>query len=344
MRPRASFRSRTSGQISGGLQSDQSISTKAMGAKLRQVVDIIRADPAVDTVVGFTGGGRAGGGFMFVNLKPRAQRTDGAFAVIARLRPQLAQVTGLRVFLNPVQDLRARRAQQQLHLPVHAEGRQPARPAALGRAAGRRAQTRQPADRRQHRPAGQRRRELRRGRQGQRGALRHHRRRRRRCAVRRVRPARGQHDLWRDQPVQGDHGVGAGLHAGARRAGRPVRAGAARRARWPAASANPGQRDASTGIGAQHAGQHDGAAGGHRALQRRRGTDLGAAPGHRDRHHGVVQPRRRRVARPGATGAAAGAGQHRHADQRARRVRRHGAELPAVAGPAAVVDRRARWW
>jgi multidrug efflux pump len=104
--PKGFFPQQDSGQISGGLQSDQSISTKAMGAKLRQVVDIIRADPAVDTVVGFTGGGRAGGGFLFVNLKPRAQRSDGAFAVIARLRPQLAQVTGLRAFLNPVQDLR----------------------------------------------------------------------------------------------------------------------------------------------------------------------------------------------------------------------------------------------
>ena len=105
--PKGFFPQQDSGQIRGGLQSDQSISTKAMGAKLRQVVDIIRADPAVDTVVGFTGGGRAGGGFLFVNLKPRSERRDGAFAVIARLRPQLAQVTGLRAFLNPVQDLRA---------------------------------------------------------------------------------------------------------------------------------------------------------------------------------------------------------------------------------------------
>ncbi|HEX6020206.1 MAG TPA: efflux RND transporter permease subunit [Burkholderiaceae bacterium] len=104
--PKGFFPQQDSGQIRGGLQSDQSISTQAMGAKLRQVVDIIRADPAVDTVVGFTGGGRAGGGFLFVNLLPRSQRKEGAFAVIARLRPQLAQVTGLRAFLNPVQILR----------------------------------------------------------------------------------------------------------------------------------------------------------------------------------------------------------------------------------------------
>ena len=44
-------------------------------------------DPAVATVVGFTGGGRAGGGFMFVNLKPRRERKESGQAVIARLRP-----------------------------------------------------------------------------------------------------------------------------------------------------------------------------------------------------------------------------------------------------------------
>src|SRR5439155_26406179 len=68
---------------------------------------IIRRDPAVDTVVGFTGGSRAGGGFMFVNLKPPSERKEPGAAVIARLRPQLAQVTGLQIFLNPVQDVRA---------------------------------------------------------------------------------------------------------------------------------------------------------------------------------------------------------------------------------------------
>jgi multidrug efflux pump len=105
--PKGFFPQQDSGQLNGGMRADQSISTKAMGEKLRQVVDIVRADPAVDTVVGFTGGGRAGGGFMFVNLKPANQRTDKGLAVIARLRPQLARVTGLQVFLNPVQDVRS---------------------------------------------------------------------------------------------------------------------------------------------------------------------------------------------------------------------------------------------
>jgi len=109
--PKGFFPQQDTGQLNGGLRADQSISTKEMGRKLREVVDIVRKDPAVDTVVGFTGGSRAGGGFMFVNLKPlsskEGQRTEKGLAVIARLRPQLARVTGLSVFLNPVQDVRS---------------------------------------------------------------------------------------------------------------------------------------------------------------------------------------------------------------------------------------------
>ena len=104
--PKGFFPQQDTGQISGGVRADRSISFQAMQSKLKQLVDIIRADPAVDTVVGFTGGSRAGGGFMFINLKPLGQRSEGGQAVIARLRPKLAQVTGVSLFLNTVQDLR----------------------------------------------------------------------------------------------------------------------------------------------------------------------------------------------------------------------------------------------
>ena len=106
--PKGFFPQQDTGQINGGMRADQSISFQAMQGKLRQLVNIIKSDPAVDTVVGFTGGSRAGGGFMFMNLKPVSQRAKGESgqAVIARLRPRLAQVTGVQLFLNPVQDLR----------------------------------------------------------------------------------------------------------------------------------------------------------------------------------------------------------------------------------------------
>ena len=106
--PKGFFPQQDTGQINGGIRADQSISFQAMQEKLRQLVNIIKRDPAVATVVGFTGGARAGGGFMFINLKPVSERPTGTAgqAVIARLRPQLAKVTGVSLFLNPVQDLR----------------------------------------------------------------------------------------------------------------------------------------------------------------------------------------------------------------------------------------------
>ncbi len=108
MAPKGFIPNQDTGQLQGGLRADQSISFQAMQEKLRELVNTIRRDPAVETVVGFTGGSRAGGGFLFVNLKPVSQRRGGESgqAVIARLRPQLARVTGVSLFLNGVQDIR----------------------------------------------------------------------------------------------------------------------------------------------------------------------------------------------------------------------------------------------
>jgi len=104
--PKGFFPTQDTGRLVAGMRADQDISTEVMGQKLRRLVDIIRRDPAVQTVVGFTGGRRAGGGFMMVNLKPKSERRESSQAVIARLRPRMEQVTGLSVFLAPRQDLR----------------------------------------------------------------------------------------------------------------------------------------------------------------------------------------------------------------------------------------------
>src|SRR4029079_8153510 len=87
--PKSLFPQQDTGQLAGGLSADQSISTKAMGDKLRQVIDIVRRDPAVQSVVGFIGGARAGGGFMFVELKPVYERSAHRLGVLARPRAPL---------------------------------------------------------------------------------------------------------------------------------------------------------------------------------------------------------------------------------------------------------------
>jgi len=77
-----------------------------MQQKLAQFVGIIKKDPAVETVVGFTGGGQTNSGFMFLSLYPTDQRKISADGVIARLRREMAVVPGATLFLQSVQDIR----------------------------------------------------------------------------------------------------------------------------------------------------------------------------------------------------------------------------------------------
>ncbi len=105
--PKGFFPQQDSPLIMAGVRADQSVSFQAMQEKLKQVVAIIHKDRAVSTVVGFTGGSRAGGAFIMISLKPASERhgVKGQM-VIARLQKQLQPVAGIRLFLSPVQDLR----------------------------------------------------------------------------------------------------------------------------------------------------------------------------------------------------------------------------------------------
>ncbi|MDE2310449.1 MAG: multidrug efflux RND transporter permease subunit [Betaproteobacteria bacterium] len=104
--PKGFFPQQDVGRLTGNIQADQSISFQAMREKLANYVDIVHADPAVDNVVAFTGGGQRNTGFMFVSLKPLAERKISADKVIARLRPKLAREPGSSLFLQPQQDIR----------------------------------------------------------------------------------------------------------------------------------------------------------------------------------------------------------------------------------------------
>ena len=109
--PKGFFPQQDTGRLIGGIQADQSISFQSMEKKLRQFIALLQADSAIDTVVGFTGGGSQGGGqtnsgFVFLSLKPKKERQLSADEVIARLRPKLSQVAGARLFLQAVQDIR----------------------------------------------------------------------------------------------------------------------------------------------------------------------------------------------------------------------------------------------
>ncbi len=104
--PKGFFPQQDTGRIIGIIQADQSISFQLMQQKLTQFVSILKKDPAVETAVGFTGGGQTNSGFMFVSLYPPGQRHISAEGVIARLRREMAVVPGATLFLQAVQDIR----------------------------------------------------------------------------------------------------------------------------------------------------------------------------------------------------------------------------------------------
>jgi len=105
--PKGFFPQQDTGRMVGFLRADQTTSFEAMQQKMTQVVDVVRSDPAIDQVTAVTGGGfgARNSGFMFISLKPLAER-ESAQAIVTRLRPLTAKIAGVNAFLVPVQDVR----------------------------------------------------------------------------------------------------------------------------------------------------------------------------------------------------------------------------------------------
>ncbi len=110
--PKGFFPQEDAGRLTGSLQAGQDVSFQAIWGHMTEVARIIGDDPAVDSVMGFTGGGGSGRGSakntarLFVGLKPFDQRDASADEIINRLRPKLAALPGAPTYLQPVQDLR----------------------------------------------------------------------------------------------------------------------------------------------------------------------------------------------------------------------------------------------
>ena len=103
--PSTFFPEQDNGLLIGQIIADQSISFQAMKKKLEQLQSIVQTDPAVASVIGFTGTRALNNANVYVELKPLAQRHLSADQVVQRLRPKLNQVSGARLFLQAVQDL-----------------------------------------------------------------------------------------------------------------------------------------------------------------------------------------------------------------------------------------------
>ena len=105
--PKGFFPQQDNGVVFGGVQGSQDVSFQAMQEATARIVKVIKADPAVDNAMAFTGGGGAtNSGFVFVGLKPLEERKLSSSQVVDRLRPKLIGVAGANTFMQAGQDLR----------------------------------------------------------------------------------------------------------------------------------------------------------------------------------------------------------------------------------------------
>ena len=101
------FPQQDTGALVGAVQGPQDASFPFMNSSILQLVDVIKADPAVANVNAYTGGnGASNGGFIYIALKPLNVRKIGAAEIINRLRPKLNKLPVASAFLQAVQDLR----------------------------------------------------------------------------------------------------------------------------------------------------------------------------------------------------------------------------------------------
>ncbi len=105
--PKGWFPQDDSGLLGGWSESPPDTSFEAMMALQQRAAAIIMADPAVESTASFVGGSSVNTGRLTVALKPEATRGASSSQVMARLRPQLARVIGIQVYLWPTQDIQA---------------------------------------------------------------------------------------------------------------------------------------------------------------------------------------------------------------------------------------------
>src|SRR5262249_14629212 len=125
--PKGFFPDHDTGRLTGSIEGAQDISFQAMSDKLNQLVAIVQTDPAVESVLGFSGDAGSGTtrntGRVFISLKPLEQRGVSATQVINRLRGKLSHVPGATLYLQPVQDVRigGRRSNAQFQFTLEGE-------------------------------------------------------------------------------------------------------------------------------------------------------------------------------------------------------------------------------
>ena len=107
--PKGLFPVQDTGVIQGISQAAQNISFAGMAEKQQALADVVLKDPAVESLSSFIGidgtNTTLNSGRMLINLKPLNERKISASDLIRRLQPQLEEVAGITLYMQPVQDL-----------------------------------------------------------------------------------------------------------------------------------------------------------------------------------------------------------------------------------------------
>ncbi|OEC32800.1 multidrug efflux pump [Pseudomonas cuatrocienegasensis] len=107
--PKGFFPAQDTGVIQGISEAPQAISFSAMSERQQRLAEVILKDPAVVSLSSYIGvdgdNPTLNSGRMLINLLPHAERDLTASQVIERLRPELAKLSGIELFMQPVQDL-----------------------------------------------------------------------------------------------------------------------------------------------------------------------------------------------------------------------------------------------
>jgi multidrug efflux pump len=108
--PKGFFPEQDTGRIGGQIQGQQDVSFPDLKEKVLKLAAIVSKDPGIEDTVAFAGGrGNVNSGFMFMALKPEAERHktgDTAQVIIDRLRPEVSNIPGAILYLQAFQDLR----------------------------------------------------------------------------------------------------------------------------------------------------------------------------------------------------------------------------------------------
>ncbi|MGA9543004.1 MAG: efflux RND transporter permease subunit [Candidatus Sulfotelmatobacter sp.] len=107
--PKGFFPVQDTGVIQGISQAPQTIGSKAMAEKQKELAKVILDDPAVESLSSFIGADgtntTTNSGRISINLKPLDQRKLNASDVVRRLKSKLSQVQGIELFMQPVQNI-----------------------------------------------------------------------------------------------------------------------------------------------------------------------------------------------------------------------------------------------